>query len=191
MKTANLRALAVAVSVVWCFLTATSQAEVKCPWLNSATASGVLGGEVAMNVKKATEPVNGKGSGAAMYPDQVRADRFDATCTFTRQQETGTSLLKIAVTTMADPSAEFAKLLTGCRGRKLPLRGIGNEAIQCVMEDSGHGGSGEQEQVIARVRDRSFVLTIHREGRTHPASAGGALSDETRNVAEQVAGSLF
>jgi hypothetical protein len=172
-------------------LPAVGHAEVKCPWLNAATAAGVLGGDVLMNVTKSADQVEGKGAGAASYPDQVRSDRFDASCTFTHRDNSGVAMLKIIVRTMADAAADYPLLLASCPGRAVPLAGIGNEAIYCAIGSSGHAGNSGQEQVIARVRDRSFVLTIHRVPKSDTATDAEVLSDETRNIAEQVAGSLF
>jgi hypothetical protein len=172
----------------WAPSPAACQAQAKCPWLNAATAAGVLGGEVEMNVKQATGQVAAKGAGAASYEDQVRMDRFDVSCTFTRQTSSGLSLLLIDVRTMPDIATSFPPILAACPGKRLPLRGIGNEAFQCEMDSSGHAGSDGQEQVIARVRDRAFVLTIRRGAK---AQSSGGLSDDARNIAEQVAGSLF
>jgi len=133
-------------------------------------------------------PGSGKGVGAAVYSDQVRMDRFDVSCEFSRKVDAGVYTLSIAVKTMSDPAKDFGSFLALCAGSTIALRGIGNEAVQCVMKDDAHAG---EEQVIARVRDRAFVLTIHRDAKPHTASDGGELSDKTRNVAEQVAGSLF
>ena len=123
-----------------------------------------------------------------MYPDQVRMDRFDVTCEFTRKVNTTTYSLGIVVKTMSDASKDFATYLNLCGGATVALKGVGNEAVQCVTHDAAHEG---EEKVIARVRDRAFVLTIHRAIKADDASNGNELSNETRNVAEQVAGSLF
>ena len=123
-----------------------------------------------------------------MYPDQIRMDRFDVSCDFSRKVESSVYSLNIAVKTMSDPAKDYGSFLAQCTGPTVALNGIGNEAIQCVMKDSIQGG---YEQVIARVRDRAFVLTIHREAKTPVATYHDELSGDTRNVAEQVAGSLF
>src|ERR1700749_2590900 len=83
-----------------------SWADVQCPWLNSATAAGVLGGEVQANV-------------SALTP------QGDTTCDFRRTEHSGVSSLTIAVHTMAFPSKEFASYLAGCEGTKAPLKAIG------------------------------------------------------------------
>ena len=86
---------------------------------------------------------------------------------------------------MTDPTKQFASYVALCKGTTVALKAIGNEAVQCVMQSDG---SVSHEQVIGRVRERVFVLTIIRA--TTP-TAGDALRDDTRNMAEQVAGSLF
>lgn len=164
------------------------QGRARCPWLNAATAAGVLGGDVQMTVSAPMDPGGVKGVGTAMYPDQVRMDRFDVTCEFTRKVDTNTYSLGIVVKTMSDASKDFASYLNLCGGTTVALKGVGNEAVQCVTHNAAHEG---EEKVIARVRDRAFVLTIHRAIKADDASNGNELSNETRNVAEQVAGSLF
>jgi hypothetical protein len=144
-----------------------------------------LGGEVQMAVTAPVEPApSNKGAGAAMYSDQMRMDRFDVSCEFTRKVDSGADTLRITVKTMSDQAKEYASFVAQCTGSTVALRGIGNEAVQCVMKNSP---GSTQEQVIARVRDRAFVLTIVRQG----AVPAAGLSDETRNTAEQIAGSLF
>ena len=172
----------------WMIVPVECSAEVRCPWLNAATASGVLGGDVQMTVTAPVDPGAGKGVGTAMYPDQVRMDRFDVSCDFSRKVDSGVSSLRIVVKTMSDPTKDFGMFLALCGGTKVALKAIGNEAVQCVMKSN----SGlAPEQVIARVRDRAFVLTISREAVNAVVAQGDELSDDARNVAEQVAGSLF
>jgi hypothetical protein len=167
-------------------------AQARCPWLNAATAAGVLGGEVQMTVTMAPESEMEKGADADGYsaPEQ-RFNRGDALCEFTRKGDTGLYVLRIDVKTMNDPPKQFASFLAHCKGVSVPLTGIGNEAVQCGMQDDASLG---REQVIARVRERVFTLTINRPPASPTASeksSGTGLRDDTRNVAEQVAGSIF
>lgn len=141
-------------------------AEAPCPWLNAATAGGVLGGEV-------------QSSTVAVTPDG------DGTCRFVRKQSSSTFTLSIEVRTMPQPSKTFATYLTQCNEASLPLTAIGNEAFQCVSHNTDSG----EEKVVGRVRDRAFVLTINANLTKQSGKTG--LSPETRNVAEQVAGALF
>jgi hypothetical protein len=160
-----LRILAVAV-LGWVISPAVCHADVRCLWLNAATAGGVLGGTVQMSVT----PLTLQG---------------DATCEFSRKQDSTVSMLRIVVHTMDAPSKDFASYVSQCKGTTTPLKAIGNQAVQCVLKDSSTTG---EEQVIGWVRDRAFILTIRRNASLLPKEG---LSDETRNVAEQVAGSLF
>jgi hypothetical protein len=84
---------------------------------------------------------------------------------------------------MEAPSKEFASYLSQCSGTKLPLKAIGKEAVQCVLKS---GSTTGEEQIIGRVRERVFLLSIRRN--TPPKDG---LREDTRNIAEQIAGSLF
>jgi hypothetical protein len=110
----------------------------------------------------------------------------DTTCDFKRNEHSGVFELTIAVHTMALPSKDFASYLAQCTGTAVPLKAIGNEAIQCVP---GNNSLNRGEQIIGRVRDRVFVIDIKRGLPRQPIQTG--LSEEARNVAEQVAGALF
>jgi hypothetical protein len=109
----------------------------------------------------------------------------DTTCEFSSQQDTAVSVLRIEVHTMEVLSKEFASYLTQCSGTPLPLKAIGNEAVQCVPKGSSTLG---EEQIIGRVRDRVFLLSVRRNASGPPKDG---LREDTRNVAEQIAGSLF
>ena len=140
--------------------------EVQCPWLNAATAAGVLGG----NVQASTLPLTLQG---------------DTTCDFKRAEHL--AVLTITVHTMALPSKDFSTYLAQCAGTAVRLRGIGNEAIQCVSSSSSNGG----EQIIGRVRERAFIIDLKRGPTKQSTTNQSVLSDEARNIAEQVAGALF
>ncbi|NYF90728.1 hypothetical protein HDF08_002830 [Edaphobacter lichenicola] len=144
-------------------------AQTQCPWLNAATAAGVLGGEVQANA-------------TALTP------QGDTTCDFKRAQQASVFELKIAVHTMALPSKDFAAYLAQCSGTPVPLKAIGNEAFQCVPSKKSDNGA---EQIIGRVRDRAFIIDIRSSSTRQPTSTQSGLSEEARNVAEQVAGALF
>jgi hypothetical protein len=144
-------------------------AQTLCPWLNAATAGGVLGGEVQSTMSNVTP-------------------QGDATCHFTRRQDASNLTLTIDVHTMTLPSKDFPTYLTQCGGTLLPIKAVGNEAFQCVSKGSSTNG---EEQVIGRVRDRAFILTVNATliKQTTPTKTG--LSQETRNLSEQIAGALF
>lgn len=144
-------------------------AQTQCPWLNAATAGGVLGGEVQSSISNVTP-------------------QGDATCHFTRRQDAASLTLSIDVHTMALPSKDFPTYLAQCGGTLLPLKAVGNEAFQCVPKG---GSTNGEEQVIGRVRDRAFILTVNTNVAKQPTPAKTGLSQETRNLAEQIAGALF
>jgi hypothetical protein len=172
----------------WVLAPGECRAEVKCPWLNAATAAGLLRGDVQMTVSAPADPGAVKGVGQASYADQIRMDRFDVTCQFSRKVDGGVYTLSIAVKTMGDPAKEFAGYLAQCGGMTRALKAIGNEAVQCLAKN---GSAPDEEKVISRVRERAFVLTVSRTGMKPAAPGADLLRDDTRNIAEQVAGSLF
>jgi hypothetical protein len=149
-------------------------AEAQCPWMNAATAGGFLGGEVKASVSAVT--VDG-----------------DATCEFTRGAKSNTaSMLRIAVHTMAHTPQEFPAYLALCGTGAVALKGIGNQAVHCIPSS---GASKGEELIVGRVRDRTFVITINaawiKQPPTSPTKTRNPISDDSENLAEQVAGSMF
>ena len=144
-----------------------SHADEICPYLNSATASGVLGGPVTLALTRATN------------------NKEDATCEYTRKDNALTYSMRIEVVTLADKQTNFAVYLAQCGRNPTSLRGIGNEAVVCALPKKD---GQESEQVISRVRDRAFLVRI---SSTDPSAKHTSLRDQARNVAEQVAGNLF
>jgi len=150
------------------------RAEAQCPWMNAATAGGFLGGEVQMTVTAVT-------------------DDGDATCQFARQVSSGANaMLRIAVHTMPQASQDYTGYLALCGAGAIPLKGIGNEAVQCIPRS---GASKGEELIVGRVRDRAFIITIKAEWIAQPPSSPtktrNPISDDSENIAEQVAGSMF
>jgi hypothetical protein len=74
-----------------------------------------------------------------------------------------------------------------CSAPGAPLRAIGNEAILCA-DDTKHARG---EAVVGRVRDSLFRVVISTSSRSDSDMTREVLEQKTRNVAEQVAGSLF
>jgi hypothetical protein len=132
-----------------------------CPWLNAATAGGVLGGPVAVTVTRAKTG-------------------DDASCGFIRHDGSMVDELRIEVETMLSPAKDFPSYVARCHAPAVPLKAIGNEAQAC--------SDGSAEQVIGRVRDRAFLVRISASGRSPRPDI---LRDKARKVAEQVAGILF
>jgi hypothetical protein len=69
-----------------------------------------------------------------------------------------------------------------------PLQSIGNEAVTCAADTKGHTYG---EQVIGRVRDQIFTVTVTTSAKQDPSMSREALQEKSRNKAEQVAGALF
>lgn len=141
-----------------------------CAWLNAATAGGVLGGLVASTV--------------------VHTTPQDTTCDFTRSQGTALFSLQIAVHTMTAFEKEFPAYLGLCSTSAISLRAVGNEAVECTRRD---GHDLVTEQVIGRVRDRAFILkwSMPKSNQGAGTQSQDEIRETIRNVAEQVAGSLF
>ncbi len=134
-------------------------AEEKCPWLNAATAAGVLSGTVTATVTQTT-------------------------CEFIRRDGSIESALRVEVEAIGAPSA-WASLVEQCRSDKVPLKAIGNEAIACTCtEKKGQTA----EQVVGRVRNQAFLVRITTNSHT---ATSAAIREQTRKVAEQIAGYLF
>ena len=113
-----------------------------CPWLNAATAAGVLGGPVNATVSRTNK----------------NAD--DANCDFIRQEGPLVHNLRIEVGTMIQ-----------CPRNATPLRAIGNEAVACSY-DGKNGQLAEQVVGRVRDRaflirtstnDRSVQPSVLRE----------------------------
>jgi hypothetical protein len=141
-----------------------------CPWLNAATAGGALGGTVSANL--------------------VHTSSEDVTCEFTLKRNSDVATLSIAVHTMTTPAQEFLNFRNTCNTATTTLRGIGNEAIEC---SSAAPQGPATETIVARVRERAFVLrwTFPAAADSIPAISRDELQDKIRNLAEQIAGSLF
>lgn len=106
-------------------------AEDKCPWLNAATAAGVLGGA-------------------------VKAVVTQTACQFTRQDGSSQSALRIEVEIIAAPS-EFASRAAQCGSGAAPLKAIGNEALACTYAEKN---GQKAEQVVGRVRNQAFLVRV-------------------------------
>jgi hypothetical protein len=160
----RLRPILLAVALLW---PAISEAAEMCPWLNAATAGGVLGGGVTMTVTRRD------------------SNKDDATCDFVRKQGAVMHELRIEVQTMGEAVKEFAAFKAQCGSDATSLKAIGNEAVACSLDDkNGHRSA----QVVSRVRDRAFVICVIT---TDSAMTLASISEKARSVAEQVAGNLF
>jgi hypothetical protein len=74
-----------------------------------------------------------------------------------------------------------------CTSAATQFKAIGNEAILCADDKKNSHG----DEVIGRVRDSVFRVTISTSSRNDPVMTREALDDKARSIAEQVAGALF
>lgn len=132
--------------------------------MNAATASGILG-----------EPVNATVTRANKTSE-------DATCDFAPQHSAAKAALHIEVITMSAPGREFATYTRQCGSNPMPLKAIGNEAVECTQNSN----ATQSVKVIGRVRNRVFLVNLR--------GADIPLIDElskAKNVAEQVSETLY
>lgn len=157
-----------------------------CAWLNAATAGGILGVDASVKIEPIPEHLT---------PDQVSARqvsgaRPDAICTFLPQKTDSEAALQITVHTMVDIPGEYEHFAAACSKDAISLRAVGNQAVECSEHSESHS---RVEKVIGRTRDRAFVLiwTIPGPENGPNAMTQDAIREKMRNLAEQVAGSLF
>ncbi len=163
MRTSHTLLLAMAMLVP-----AACHAQAKCPWINEATASGILGGPVSLTAK-----LNGHGAGV---------------CEFSQLQGAVVHQLRVSVDIMTDIPKQFPAYLAQCPPKSAPLRAIGNEAVMCTIQGKGEPSS---EKVVGRVRDRAFVVSVSSNVQDDPSMTQGTRREKANLVAEQVAGILF
>ncbi len=147
----------------WLTLCCAAQAaEPMCPWLNAATAEGVLEGPVQTTVAK-----NGD----------------DATCEFSRRDSSGK--LRIEVVAMHASRDELAAYQAECSVPGVPLKAIGNQALACSVDTRNREVA---EQVVGRVRRQAFLVRVSSSASGFERQV---LREKAEKVAEQVAGNLF
>jgi hypothetical protein len=145
--------------------TVASAAEQSCPWLNSATAAGILGGPVTITM---------------LHP---RKDKDATLCEFASASR---SILRIEVETMANPAVDFAPWLAQCKSHGQPVRGIGNEAIVCTLNKH----CITSEEILSRVRNHAFLVRVTAQ-KTRSPTLPSSLREQAQTAAELVAGNLF
>jgi hypothetical protein len=157
-------------AAVFSLLSVPCSAQSTCPWLNAATASGVLGGSATMEV-------NNTGVNTRV-------------CLFRFQDETQNNTLRISVIKAERPENAGKEMMpyeSKCTASGLPLKGVGNEAILCVSDTDKSNG----ELVVGRVRDNIFTVAITADSGNNPAATKDDLEDKAQEIAKQVAGVLF
>jgi hypothetical protein len=150
------------------FAPAASHAQTKCPWLNEATAHGILGGDVTLTVK-----LDDQGAGV---------------CRFTRRQGAATHELRISVARMSDVSKQFPTHLAQCPPKSPPLPATGNEAVTCTTHSKENHYA---EIVVGRVRNQAFIVSVSSTVQDEPSMTQEMRRQKSNLVAEQVAGVLF
>jgi hypothetical protein len=145
-----------------------NHAQAKCPWITLATAQGILGGPATLNAE-----VKDWGNGV---------------CQFSRQDGAAVYELRISVNVMADVAKQFPKHLSQCPAKSTPLTAIGNAAVMCTIQGKRHHYI---DQVVGRVRDQAFVISITSNVSNDPSLAQEARREKLHLAAEQVAGILF
>jgi hypothetical protein len=150
------------------FLSARCKAEGHCAWLNESTASGVLNGPVTLDLETAADDQN--------------------ICVFTNLKTAKDySALRIMVQPLKDVGKAVASHESLCTSAPVALKAIGNEAVSC----SADVGYSRGEQVIGRVRDRLFIVTVSSTIAQDPSATRQLLQEKARTIAEQIAGALF
>jgi hypothetical protein len=143
-------------------------AQTKCPWIQEATARGILGGAVTANV--------------------TIKDNGDGACAFTRQQGDVQRHLSVLVITMTDIPKQYSRYTEQCESKGTPLKAIGNEAVECSIQTQTNLYA---EKVVGRVRDRAFIVTVASSLEDDPSMNQETRREKVHLAAEQVAGILF
>lgn len=141
-----------------------------CPWINEATASGILGGDAV------GELTGGLDNGGT------------AVCEFTQQGDGFKRTLQITVELAPDSHSRLSTIEQSCGSDAVPLKAIGNEALVCAADDRK---SGQGERVVGRVRDQVFTITIKTTMKADPILTRMELKSRVTAAAEQVSGNLF
>jgi hypothetical protein len=142
--------------------------QAKCPWINEATARGILGGDVTLTAKV--------------------GEHGDGVCEFSHQQGTVVRQLRISVGILTDIPKQFPKYLAQCPPKSAALPAVGNEAVTCSIQDKR---SQHAEMVVGRVRDQAFVIILSSSPQNDPSFTQEVRREKTNLVAEMVAGILF
>lgn len=168
MKSKSPLVLAVLLLILFGFAT-NCQAKNNCPWINEATAGGLLGGEAV-------------GEFTAASPGQP------AVCTFTQTGANFTRTLRITVEVVPDTHARLEIATQACGKNAAPIQAIGNEASLCALDTHNVGLT---ELVVGRVRDQLFTITLSTTLKDDLILTRMALKEKIYTASEQVAGNLF
>jgi hypothetical protein len=114
------------------------------------------------------------------------AEGSSAACSFDYHDATASRVLKITVEEVKDPGQAMSAYKARCSAGATPLPAIGNEACAIEVKGQTHGG-----EVIGRVRDQVFTVTVTTSAQHDPFMPKETLEEKAKNIAEQVAGALF
>jgi len=81
---------------------------------------------------------------------------------------------------MKDIHKEFPAWLARCKGARITVKAIGNEAVACESDGV--------EQMVGRVREQAFFIEMRLGSRSVTVEA---MREKMRNLAEIVSGNLF
>ncbi|MGD0548780.1 MAG: hypothetical protein ABR991_13315 [Terracidiphilus sp.] len=140
-----------------------------CPWINEATASGLLGGNAVGELTTA-------GAGGMNY------------CEFIAQSAGYKRTLRVSVEVAPDTQVKLEALVLVCGIDAVRLKAIGNDAFACAAIDQK---SGQGERIIGRVRDQLFTIAIFTTLKNDPVLTRETLRVRINAAAELVAGNLF
>lgn len=132
-----------------------------CPWINNATAFGILGASEDSPMASA------------------------AACSFTYHDGGIMRELRITVEQATSPQQAFRMYKSHCHHERA-MRGIGNEAVMCSMDEKQEHG----ERVVGCVRDNVFTISLS-AGVNDASLSKDALKEKIGIAAEQVSGNLF
>jgi hypothetical protein len=138
-----------------------------CPWINAATAFGAIG--------------------ASPEAAGTHSTITSGSCTFSYRTQEGLHELRVTVEPSSDAPHLFASRKASCGSDARPLTAIGNEAIVCAV---GPSANVYGKQVIGRVRDQIFTVTMTVDGPESPARVND-LQQKIEMLAELIAGNLF
>jgi len=138
-----------------------------CPWMNAATAGGVLGGKVS----SASVTLSGN-------------EKDEGRCVYELQRGEAVSRLTIEVNAMRMPAHDFPTFSARCGSEAAHLKAIGNEAVAC----SGATSSERWEMLVGRVRQYAFVVRL---STNEQSDQSPGYREKARKAAEYVASGLF
>jgi hypothetical protein len=141
--------------------------QTRCPWLNVATASGVLDGPAVLTIENPA--VN------------------ETNCVFRYQTTKTVEVLQVDVRLRQDVGKGIVPEQSSCTGPGTPVRAIGNEAVLCAENTRGSRG----DEVIGRVRDSVFRVVISSTAKNDVGLTRDVLEQKAKDTAEQIAGALF